>query len=39
VLILQHHGIANSSALRGGLGAWVRLDYPMAKGSTPRPER
>jgi len=30
--------MANASALRGGLAAWVRLDYPMAKGATPHTE-
>jgi len=33
VLILQHAGITNASALRGGLHAWTAKGYPTANGA------
>jgi rhodanese-related sulfurtransferase len=33
VLVLQHSGITNASALRGGFKEWERLGYPMASGA------
>jgi len=33
VLILQHAGIANASALRGGLREWIARSYPTTNGS------
>jgi rhodanese-related sulfurtransferase len=33
VLILQHAGVTNASALRGGLREWIERGYPTASGS------
>jgi len=32
VLVLQHAGIANAKALRGGFRAWMDRGYPTASG-------
>jgi len=32
VLVLNHAGITNAKALRGGLRAWIDRGYPTASG-------
>ena len=33
MLVLQHAGITNAKALRGGFREWVRRGYPTASGA------